>query len=279
MVPSASRASIATSTRARSLSSGRSSPAAIFQFKSWSLLNAGIRRNGLSACCRLNQPTVIGVTAAASISRLANAATISSSYTNGDVAAPPHGERHRDPRADRYPDPLIGTETCQRRRRRIPAHREHDAAAMMGARNPHTARGRRILAGDDVEHEVAIGAAILDRANHPLPRQLDTELLGNFLAEFDLKSRDRSGLACKRQRVGAGAERQRAARSMTVSSERGSADARATMLDYSKAGVGRECSMRAEGGPTPDGAMHQLRCRQCRCQYQRRPQREHDRVG
>jgi hypothetical protein len=61
----------------------------MFQFKSGSLSNAGIRRNGLSACCWLNQPTVAGVTAAASISRLANAATISSSNTNGDVTVPP----------------------------------------------------------------------------------------------------------------------------------------------------------------------------------------------
>src|SRR6266852_5957905 len=114
MVPSASSASIAASTRCRSLSSGRNSPAAMFQFKSGSLSNAGIRRNGLSACCWLNQPTVAGVTAAASISRLAS------------------------------------------------------------------------------------GAAILDRTDHPLPRQLDTELLGNFLAELDLKSRYRSGLAGER---------------------------------------------------------------------------------
>ena len=74
---------------------------------------------------------------------------------------------------------------------------------------PHSAR--HVLADDGIEHEVAIGAAILDRCDHPLPRQPDTELLRDFLADLDLKSADRPGLAGERQRVGMGAERQRPA--------------------------------------------------------------------
>jgi hypothetical protein len=100
-------------------------------------------------------------------------------------------------------------------------------------------------------------AAILDRANHPLPRQLDAELLGNFLAEFDLKPGTGPVLLANGSALGL-AQSVSAPRSMTVTSERESADARATMLDCSEARVGRECSTRAEGRPTPDGAMHQF---------------------
>ena len=106
------------------------------------------------------------------------------------------------------------------------AHREHDAAAMVGTRRPHTAGGLRILAGDDVEHEVAIGTAVLDRADHPLPRQLDPELLGNFFAELDLKSRGPVRTCWQTAaRSGLTQEAFNAPRSMTASSERASAGA------------------------------------------------------
>ena len=211
MVPSASSASIAASIRCRSLSSGRNSPAAMFQFKSRIVTECRDQAQRLVGmlqvepadrrrCDRGRLDLAIG--------QRRNDLILEHERRGGGAAL---GQRHRDHRADRHPDPLIGTETGQRRRGQVGADREHDAAAMIGARYLHAARGRHVLAGDGVEHEVAIGAAILDRADHPLPHQLDAELLGNLLAKLDLKSRDRSGLAGKWQRVGIGAERQRPA--------------------------------------------------------------------
>ena len=90
---------------------------------------------------------------------------------------------------------------------------------------------------------------------------------GAGLAEHHGDQRaDRSGLACKGSALRL-AQSVNAPRSMTVSSERASADARATMLDCSKARVGRECPRRAEGRPTARWCDASIACRQCRCQH------------
>ena len=94
---------------------------------------------------------------------------------------------HRRHRSDLDPHLGMLVKALERRELAVRRHGERDPGSIIRLRNPQIGFALRLAIGNDIHHDVAVGAADLVLGNDPVQLQRDAEFARQRLPQLDLE--------------------------------------------------------------------------------------------